>query len=481
MAIDLSFSFFLLLFLGIGLWSASYAKKTTSDYLVAGKSLPPSLIGLSAIATNNSGFMFTGMIGTTYQMGLASIWLMVGWILGDLAVSLVSVKAIRRQANSRQVESFGSLLGHWQGRHDRGLQWFGGVLTILLLTLYASGQLMAASKATTVLLDWSLSFGVIVGAMIVLLYSTFGGIRASIWTDAAQSVVMIIGMVGLMIVGFQTLGGWSEIKDTLDTIPSDYLRLFPAKTPLGVLLFIVGWLFGGIAVIGQPHIVIRYMCLDREGNVPRMRFYYYGWFTLFYGATIVVGLLSRLVFPDATQFDQELALAKMAQEFLPGLFTGLMLAALFAAAMSTADSIILSCSAALTHDVLGGKSTRSVRFAKAMTATVLTIASLFAIYGEFSVFQIVLDAWGILGSAFVPIILYLSLGGRCSQKSAIIGCLIGMGVFLLFYTSSWASAIYAAAPGILAGSLYFLIVNNFSRGKQAASDESLPKLSIPPN
>ncbi len=63
--IHLSFWFFLLAFLGIGLLSARYARKTTSDYLVAGKSVPPSLVGLSAIATNNSGFMFTGMIGTT--------------------------------------------------------------------------------------------------------------------------------------------------------------------------------------------------------------------------------------------------------------------------------------------------------------------------------------------------------------------------------------------------------------------------------
>ena len=457
MAIHLSFTFFLLVFLGIGLWSARFARKSTSDYLVAGKSVPPSLVGLSAIATNNSGFMFTGMIGTTYQMGLSSIWLMVGWIVGDLTVSLLSVSPIRRQAQKTDVESFGGLLGFWQGRHDRLLQRLVGILTIILLTLYASGQLMAGSKATSVLLNWPQSLGVMIGAIIVLAYSAFGGIRASIWTDVAQSLVMVIGMGMLMFVGVQSLGGWNETFSSWAKLPPEFMKLFPEKTTLGVTLFVVGWLFGGIAVIGQPHIVIRYMCLDREENVTRMRFYYYGWFTLFYGATIIVGLLSRLVFNETGQFDQELALAKMAQTFLPSVFAGLILAALFAAAMSTADSIILSCSAALTHDVLRGNP-KGIRFAKGMTALVLTTAALLATNVDRSVFNVVLDAWGILGSAFVPLVIFLSLGGRCSERLAIAGCALGIAVFLFFQSSSWASDIYAAAPGITAGALYFALV-----------------------
>ncbi len=460
--IHASFLFFLLGFLGIGLLSAKFAKKTTQDYLVAGKSVPPSLVGLSAIATNNSGFMFTGMIGTTYAMGLPSIWLMVGWIVGDLVVSLISVRAIRRQAEDERVESFGSLLGYWQGRHDKGLQRLAGILTILLLTLYASGQLTAGSKATSVLLGWPSTLGVVVGGAIVLLYSAFGGIRASIWTDVAQSIVMVVGMFVLMAVGLSHLGGIAEVRVALQALPPEYMALFPEKSLTGVILFIVGWLFGGIAVIGQPHIVIRYMCLDNEDSAPRMRAYYYGWFTFFYGLTIVVGLLSRLIFQDATQFDQELALPKMAEQFLPSIFAGLILAALFAAAMSTADSIILSCSAALTHDVLGGKKKRLI-FAKAMTASVLVTAGLFAIYGNRSVFKIVLDAWGLLGSAFVPLVIFLALGKRCSQAIAVSACCIGLVTFLVVQNTPLANEIYAAAPGILAGALFLMVASTVSR------------------
>ncbi len=454
--IHISFAFFLLVFLGIGLLSARFAKKTTQDYLLAGKSVPPSLVGLSAIATNNSGFMFTGMIGTTYAMGLSSIWLMAGWIIGDLIVSLISVRAIRRQAEDDRVESFGSLLGYWQGRHDKVLQCLAGILTIVLLTLYASGQLAAGSKATSVLLGWPSTLGVVIGGAVVLLYSTFGGIRASIWTDVAQSIVMVVGMFVLMAVGLNHLGGINEVGGALQALPPEYTALFPEKSLSGILLFVTGWLFGGIAVIGQPHIVIRYMCLDKESNAARMRAYYYGWFTFFYGLTIVVGLLSRLIFQDPTQFDQELALPKMAQQFLPSTFAGLILAALFAAAMSTADSIILSCSAALTHDVLGGKKKKLI-FAKAMTASVLVVAGLLAIYGNRSVFQIVLDAWGLLGSAFAPLVIFLALGKRCSQTVAVTGCVIGLLAFLAAQNSPLANETYAAAPGILAGALFLFI------------------------
>jgi sodium/proline symporter len=465
--IHISFVFFLLIFLGIGLLSARFAKKTTQDYLVAGKSVPPSLVGLSAVATNNSGFMFTGMIGATYAMGLQSIWLMVGWIVGDLIVSLISVRAIRRQAEDERVESFGSLLGYWQGRHDKVLQRLAGILTIVLLTLYAAGQLTAGSKATSVLLGWSPALGVVIGGAIVLLYSTFGGIRASIWTDVAQSIVMVIGMFVLMALGLSHLGGAGEVGAALQALPPEYMTLFPEKSLAGVILFIVGWLFGGIAVIGQPHIVIRYMCLDHEDSAPRMRAYYYGWFTVFYALTIIVGLLSRLIFQDATQFDQELALPMMAQQFLPSIFAGLILAALFAAAMSTADSIILSCSAALTHDVLGGKKKKLI-FAKAMTATVLVTAGLFAIYGSRSVFKIVLDAWGVLGSAFVPLVIFLALGKRCSQAVAVTACLTGVLAFLAVQNSPLADEVYAAAPGILTGALVLIIAGVMSPQKRRA-------------
>jgi Na+/proline symporter len=77
-----SFLAFLVLFLGVGMTASMRARGTRDDYYIASQSVSPALVGLSAVATNNSGYMFIGVIGYTYATGLPAIWLMFGWILG---------------------------------------------------------------------------------------------------------------------------------------------------------------------------------------------------------------------------------------------------------------------------------------------------------------------------------------------------------------------------------------------------------------
>ncbi len=456
-----SFLFFLCGFLGIGLYSMRFSKKTAEDYLIAGKAVPPWLVGLSAIATNNSGYMFIGMIGYTFTEGLNTIWVMIGWILGDFTVSLLAVRQLRKAADNPRIHSFGGLLAHWHGGDQHLLRRIAGLATVFFLTIYAAAQLKAGSKAAEVILDWDLSTGIVVGAVIVLAYSAAGGIRASIWTDAAQSFVMIIGMALLMFGGIHFLGGIDATLDLLNqktNIGGDhpFMAWFPDLSWLGATFFIVGWLFGGAAVIGQPHVVIRFMSIDDPKNINRMRLWYYGWFTTFYGATIVVGLLARLII-NKEGFDAETALPLMAQDLLPGALVGLILAALFAATMSTADSLVLSCSAALTRDfVLRDRHT--ALGAKIATALVLTAATIIALSGNETVFRMVLDAWGMLGSAFVPLIVAYSLGYRCPQPVAVTAVIAGIGTFVAWkLTGGFGPYIYEVAPGMLAGTVVLLI------------------------
>ncbi len=465
-----SFLIFMLIFLGIGMSSMITRQKTQEDYLVAGKSVPAWLTGLSAVATNNSGFMFIGMIGLTYQTGLSSVWLMIGWIAGDLMASLLAVAKIHDASRSEKVHSFGGLLGHWHDTDHHHLRRIAGILTVFFLTLYAAAQLKAGSKATAVLLDWEPSAGILIGALIVLLYSTAGGLHASIWTDAAQSIVMILGMLVLIIGGLEIAGGWDAAWYKLAQVQPHYLDWFPNSSTLEIVLFITGWLFGGIAVIGQPHIVIRFISLDDSHSINRMRLYYYSWFTLFYSFTIIVGLLSRIAFPENSAFDAELALPTMAQTIMPDIFVGLVLAALFAATLSTADSLILSCSAALTRDFVQhpGK-THSLIVAKLATLIVLGVAAAIALTGTQTVFALVLDAWGLLGSAFVPLIIVYALGYRCTQPLAIGMVIIGVAGFLLWQQTGMGGMLYSVAPGILSGLLCFTVGLPLAQAKKISA------------
>lgn len=452
----ISFIVCLLLFAVIGTLSMLKRQPTTSDYLIAGRNVPPWLAGLSAVATNNSGYMFIGMIGLTYSTGLSSVWLMLGWIAGDLAASLLIMKKLRDTAEAEHVHSFGGLLAQWHGTDYSILRRVSGVLTILFLGAYAAAQFTAGSKALHVLFGWDASTGAIIGAALVLLYSYSGGIRASIWTDAAQSFVMLGAMVALMWTAAASLGSGSEISEQLIAISPQFMRWFPDTSWLGVLLFIAGWVFAGFGVAGQPHIVIRYMALDHSENLGRFRVYYYTWFTLFYAATIVVGLLARLVLPDAGSFDAELALPMMSMQLLPEIWVGLVLAGLFAATMSTADSLVLSCSASLTRDLLP-EHKASYAVTKAATAVIVLVGLGLSLSGNQSVFALVLVAWGLLASAFVPLLTVYALGGRPSERVALTMLGGGVVVFLLWRWYGLSQAVYEVMPGMVAGLLLFVI------------------------
>ena len=183
-------------------------RHTTSDYLLAGSNIKPWLVSLSAVATNNSGYMFIGLIGYTYSVGLSSMWLMIGWIFGDFIASLFIHKKLRVQTEKAKALSYAEILSKWTWRRLQNTQSNQCNYTIVFLGTYAAAQLNAGSKALHVLFGWDYSIGAIMGAIMVLLYCVAGGIRASIWTDAAQSFVMISAMCLLFSFHYMILAAY---------------------------------------------------------------------------------------------------------------------------------------------------------------------------------------------------------------------------------------------------------------------------------
>lgn len=443
-----SFLAFMLFFVAIGAAAVRRSQGTTADYFAASKSVPPWLTALSAVATNNSGYMFIGMIGLTWSEGLRSIWLMIGWILGDLAGSLLAFRGVRRAAGRSSIESFPQLLARWHGGKMPLLRRVSALLILAFLGAYAAAQLKAGGKALHVVFDWDMTSGAMLGAAIVLVYSMAGGIRASIWTDAAQSFVMIGAMGLLLWAGLKAAGGpaaaWSAFAD----VAPGWRDWRPADAWGPALAIIAGWVAAGLAVVGQPHIVIRFMAVDDERSMTRVRLWYYGWFTLFYGATIGVGLLTRLVLPVA-DFDPELALPRMAMALLPEIAVGTILAGLFAATISTADSLVLACSAALSADLTPRRP--SLRVAKAATGGVVALALVIALTDQQTVFRLVLVAWGLLGAAFGPLVLILGRGGAPREGDALAIMAVGVAVFLGWRTLGLSGEIYEVLPAMIAG------------------------------
>lgn len=455
-----SFSAFLLLFVVIGILSTLKNQHTSADYLLAGQNIKPWLVALSAVATNNSGYMFIGMIGYTYSVGLSSVWLMVGWIFGDFLASTFIHKQLRITTEKEKVLSFAGVLSNWHGTNYKILRAAGGIITVAFLGTYAAAQLNAGSKALHVLFNWDYSIGAIIGAVMVLLYCLSGGIRASIWTDAAQSTVMIIAMGILFFTAIANIGGIQEFISALHNVSPTYTEFFPSgshlDTTIGGILFISGWIFAGFAVIGQPHIMVRFMAMDKPQNINRVRTYYYLWYTAFFILTICTGLAARLLIPEAQHFDAELALPTLAQQLLPEILVGLILAGLFAATMSTADSQILSCTAAITRDFTGGKKA-SYTLTKCATILVVLIALAIALSGKNSVFSLVLIAWSALAASFAPLLTIYVLGGKPSEKLALTIMFSGLATMLLWRYFGLQDIIYETAPAIIAGFIPYLL------------------------
>jgi SSS family solute:Na+ symporter/sodium/proline symporter len=451
--IELCFLAFLLLFVAIGLSSALRARKSRRDYYLASCSVSPWLAGLSAVATNNSGYMFIGVIGFTYATGLASIWLMFGWIVGDFIGSLFIHRKLRQFTERTNEASFAAVVARWYGEEFRVWRRIAAVIMIVFLGAYAAAQISAGGKALQGVLGWNPSAGAIVVAAMILAYSVAGGIRASIWTDAAQSSVMLAAMSLLFFVGLAGQGGTSATVAKMADVPG-FLDLFPSDLLIpgaaGMGLFVLGWMFAGFSVVGQPHVMVRFMALDDPRNLIRMRLWYYGYFTVFYALATGVGMLSRLYLPDLGELDPELALPTMALELLPAAFVGMILAGIFAATMSTADSLVLSCSAAITHDLVPSRMGRTWH-AKVATAAVTLLALAIAMSETRSVFQLVILSWSTLASAFAPLLTIYALGRRISERGAIAVMIVGVATAMLWRATGLHTEVYEGMPGILAG------------------------------
>lgn len=449
----ISFIFFMLLFALIGLSSARQSRGTKRDYYLASASVKPWLVGLSALATNNSGYMFIGVIGYTFVTGLAAVWLMIGWISGDFLASLFVHKRIRTAAEQTGEVSYAGVLSNWHGDGNVALQRLIGAISLVFLLAYASAQLVAGSKALHVLFGWPSWAGAVLGGVLVTLYCFAGGIRASIWTDAAQSVVMIGAMALLLWTATESLGGVNAaivkmraIDGFWDWYPDD--SVIPGLG--GAVLFAFSWLFAGLSVIGQPHVMVRFMSLETADSMGRARLWYYLWYVAFYLMATGVGLLSRIYLGGSGTFDAELALPSMAIQLLPPVAVGLILAGIFAATMSTADSLVLSCSAALTHDLLPHK-IENRWLIKAFTVVVAVCALFWALTNSQSVFSLVIMAWSGLASAFAPLLLVLCAGMRPGPALSIGAVCAGLSAAILWRYLEWQEAVYEGLVGITTG------------------------------
>ena len=448
----LSFLLFMFFFAGVGLASMRVKEDTTDDYLVAGRGMHPGLAALSAVSTWNSGYMFIGFIGFIYLQGYSAIWIAVVSTIGQLVAWIWLYKYIQKEGEERGIRSLTSLVSSTTGSPEAKV---AAVLSVLFLSIYAAAQLTAGGVALETMLDWAPTVGILIGFVLVVAYCYAGGIRASIWTDAAQSSVMIVGSTILCLVAVKSSGGLSGLHNQLAAVDDSMVSLFPSGLRFGAALWIAAFFLGGLGVAGQPQVVSRVMTLKDDAARKQAMVWFFVWQTPFIVLMFIIGLACRVLLPELGTDGAQTGLPLLAMEQLSPFLGGVILASIFAATMSTADSQVLACTAAITDDVRpewsqNHKATKMVTLGMAVFATVISlVGQQFPGFGD-SVFDLVVLAVYGLGAIFVPMIFVRMMGYEPDTTHSILMMMAGFSGVIGWVTFGLdgADGIFPSVPGV---------------------------------
>ena len=301
------------------------------------------------------------------------------------------------------------------------------------------------------MMGWSEVIGILIGFVLVVAYCYAGGIRASIWTDAAQSCVMIVGSVLLCWVAMGEVGGFNGLHDGLNSQNENLTDMFPPNLKLGVTLWVFAFFLGGLGVAGQPQVVSRVMTLGTDRDRKQAMIWFFVWQTPFILLMLIIGLASRVTF-TSSDFDPELGLPMMAMETLGPFWVGLILASIFAATMSTADSQVLACTAAITDDIIP-KWSQNHTMTKVVTLLVAILATTISIAGQYipggdSVFALVVLAVYGLGGIFIPMLTIRWMGYEPDTFHSIVMMVSALVAVIVWRLVGLNNDIFESVPGM---------------------------------
>ena len=465
MQIGLSFLFFLSIMTLAGYFAVKKSSASTDDYLLAGRNVSAIPMALSALASKISGFMFIGMLGYIYKVGFSSIWFLVAWIFSDWVIWRFFYAKIREKSETENITTVtafaASCIKPRDDSNHRNTYFLKvlAVIVIIFMGVYAAAQLSAGAKALESVLSISYNLNVIMAAVLIAAYCFAGGIRASIWTDTVQAVLMFLSMIFLAFVAVFKCGGIQNLFNSLGAIDLNLVHWIPDDLSFGFVIFLLGRIANGFALLGQPHIVVRAMLIKDLKSFRVAELTYFIYYIVFCIALFFVALAARVILPDLINSDPELALLSLSNELLPQILIGLILAGVFYSTISTADSQILSCTAGISQDLFPSIKDKYWTN-KIITLGILLFTTILALMSNESVFSLTMFGWVSLGVVFAPLILLKIIDIKLESKIIIISSLLSLIISLFWGASPW----HHSVNEVLIGFVTFLIFS-FSLNK----------------
>ncbi|MFS0674503.1 sodium/proline symporter PutP [Ornithinibacillus sp. 179-J 7C1 HS] len=453
-----------------------------SDYVLGGRKLGPAVAALSAGASDMSGWLLLGLPGAIYLYGLGEAWIAVGLAIGAYLNWQFVAKRLRIYTEvSENSITLPDFLEHRFKDNTHLLRVISALVILLFFTFYTSSGMVAGATLFEASFGLDYQAALWIGALVVVSYTFLGGFLAVAWTDFFQGVLMLLALIVVPIVAIDTMGGWDKAVEAVGAIDPAHLSMI---TGVGTMA-IISSLAWGLGYFGQPHILVRFMALRSASDVPKARFIGTTWMILgLYGAifTGFVGLAFistqdptylgeygfKIISENGVQMldNHEVIFIAFSQLLFNPIISGILLAAILSAIMSTIDSQLLVSSSAVAEDfykaILRKKASEKelVWVGRIATVVIALIATLIAVNPDASVLDLVGYAWAGFGAAFGPTILLALFWKGITRWGALVGIVLGaITVVIWGNIEGGIFELYEIVPGFILNLLAAIVIS----------------------
>jgi SSS family solute:Na+ symporter len=411
--IDLTiFLLYFLGMLGIGFYFFRH-NKDTDDYYVGGRDMGSVHIGLSVVATDVGGGFSIGLGGLGFIMGLSGSWMLFTGLVGAWLSAVVLIPRVSRLSKHIKLFTFPQLFEHF---YSARVALLAGIISAIGYLGFTSSQLLAGAKlASATFIDLSLEHALIAMGVIAVVYTVAGGLKAVIYTDTVQWIILMGGLVFIGLpIGYYAVGGYdgirAEVQPELLSLRNIHWATFVNWAVTIVPIWFVGMtLYQRIYACRDERTAQRAWYLAGLFEYPVMAFMGV-LLGLFARVGAEQGMFEYLGYGEASAIDAEMGLPLLLRTVLPVGLMGLMLSAYFSAIMSTADSCLMAASGNVVTDILGrffsfeGDDAKVLR-ASQLATLLIGAGALFIAMNMQNVLELMLLSYAFMVSGlFVPLI-----------------------------------------------------------------------------
>lgn len=450
------------------------------EYFLGGRDMNGLVAALSAGASDMSAWVLMGLPGSIYLYGMGQVWISVGLLIGTVCAWLFVAPQLRRYSivanDSITIPQF--LTNRFKS-DKKVLQVISAVIFLVAYCVYAASSIVACGSLFNTVFGIDSNVAMIGATVVILLYTFLGGFNAVCWTDFIQGMLMLIALMAVPIIAVFTMNaaGFAPVAEVI-TPENYYNPLSSGKLDWKSIADILSGLGWGLGYMGMPHILVRYMSIRSEKEMKRSQVVGSCWTALILFMASVVALVGHEFLGTALDAgSKSMVFITMVRKLLVEnrgvilvFVAGILLAAILAASMSTADSQLLASASAFASDfykpVLRKKaSDKEMLWAgRIVVAIISVVALLIAMNPEMAdIMGLVENAWGAFGASFGPVVLLALYWKRLTYNGAVAGIVAGFAVDALWLAFLSGTGLYEIIPGFIAGLVAAVVVSKLDK------------------